>query len=517
MKRMLATVVTYVLVCAFMGYGVGGHASAQDDAEPKLDEKIPRDVGDLQQGLLPNDIQSQLDHLSWQTFVALNWPANAKVSIGQAPNQPRVWELYPDPVEVFQPDDVPTKDGSGAKLLYMNSKRVELIGDPNNTGQAAVKKPLIDQFGNYVVYEIRINPAQEKDITDNGLLSEKALIAYAQKSDNAAFWFTPGEIPQDGGAGNVGAIEIKAAWRIFPAKLLVEHPEILGRYHYRIANIYPAGLKSEPITAIVGLIGLHFAHKTKTYPQWLWATFEHVDNYERGPAAPAWLKPTFNDGESARNDETDNREPNPNGSQFSWNKSTPFANSDSRPQVARCINEVPIPDEVNALWQKQLNGTPWQFYRLNATQWVGPARANEEKLVAFPQNDEGVSIVRNSVLETYLMTWNNQKTVTTGTPGLPWKMGIPIDPTSIASQVFIDRVTDRTAADDLLYNYEIPATVEINEPTPAGAQYRGTWSSCVVCHQLADWEATVDNKRLKVSTDMSFVFKSFLQDVQPKD
>jgi len=515
-KRRLATVVGYiVVVCALMGCRDGGPSSDQDDAVPKLDNHIPRDVGDVQPGLLPNDVQSQLDHLSWQTFIALNWPANANVPIGQAPNQPRVWELYSDPVEFFQPDLAPTKDGSGTKVLYMKSKKVELIRDPDIIDQAASGKPVIDQFGNYAVYEIRSNPVQKQDITQAGLQSEDAMIQYAQGSQNPVFRFTPGEIPEDGGDGTVGAIELKAAWRIFPEDLLEAHPEILDRYHHRPAWIYTDGLQSDSIKVTVGLIGLHIAHKTKTYPQWLWATFEHVDNYERGPEAPAWLNPTFNDGETPPNYATDNREPKPMDSTFTWNDTTPFATSTSRPQVTRCVNEVPIPHEVNAMWQEQLKGTPWQYYRLNATQWVGPANANEQKLVAFPQNDEGVSIVRNSVLETYLLTWNNQKTVTTGGNGLPpWKKGTPIDPTTLASQVFFDRVTDLEAIDNQLYNYLIPATVEVNEPKPEDAKYRGTWSSCVLCHQDADWEVTLSDSTLKVSTDMSFLFKSFLQDVQ---
>ena len=29
---------------------------------------------------------------------------------------------------------------------------------------------------------------------------------------------------------------------------------------------------------LVGLVGLHVVQKTKQLPQWMWATFEHVDN-----------------------------------------------------------------------------------------------------------------------------------------------------------------------------------------------------------------------------------------------
>ena len=38
----------------------------------------------------------------------------------------------------------------------------------------------------------------------------------------------------------------------------------------------------------MGLVGLHIAHKTQHAPQWIWSTFEQVDNY-KGP------DPSFND------------------------------------------------------------------------------------------------------------------------------------------------------------------------------------------------------------------------------
>jgi len=41
----------------------------------------------------------------------------------------------------------------------------------------------------------------------------------------------------------------------------------------------------------VGLVGMHIAHKSKSSPQWIWSTFEQVDNLDVDPVAHPKLKP----------------------------------------------------------------------------------------------------------------------------------------------------------------------------------------------------------------------------------
>ena len=36
---------------------------------------------------------------------------------------------------------------------------------------------------------------------------------------------------------------------------------------------------ARPLFALMGLVGLHVGHKTDSASQWLWSTFEHVDNF----------------------------------------------------------------------------------------------------------------------------------------------------------------------------------------------------------------------------------------------
>jgi hypothetical protein len=71
-----------------------------------------------------------------------------------------------------------------------------------------------------------------------------------------------------------GAIELKAAWRILPSPS--------NRYLTSQAVLVNNGSCT---TATMGLVGLHIIHKTITQPQFVWATFEQVDNLP--PASPA--------------------------------------------------------------------------------------------------------------------------------------------------------------------------------------------------------------------------------------
>ena len=48
----------------------------------------------------------------------------------------------------------------------------------------------------------------------------------------------------------------------------------------------------------VALVGLHFVHKTKSRPQWIWTTFEHIDNVPDPDQDPTPGKTyTFNNGD----------------------------------------------------------------------------------------------------------------------------------------------------------------------------------------------------------------------------
>ncbi len=76
-----------------------------------------------------------------------------------------------------------------------------------------------------------------------------------------------------------GAIEIKAAWRKLTSEELSKSP----RRFYTHNVIYYTTSPSGTIVynnEIYGLVGLHIIHKTKSFPAFVFATFEQIDNYD---------------------------------------------------------------------------------------------------------------------------------------------------------------------------------------------------------------------------------------------
>jgi hypothetical protein len=78
-----------------------------------------------------------------------------------------------------------------------------------------------------------------------------------------------------GDAGE-GAIEIKAAWRQLTAD------EVSGGRFFMRKVIYYTGAPGSQTynNAVWGLVSLHIIHKTKSFPAFVFATWEQVDNYD---------------------------------------------------------------------------------------------------------------------------------------------------------------------------------------------------------------------------------------------
>src|SRR5262249_31419296 len=69
----------------------------------------------------------------------------------------------------------------------------------------------------------------------------------------------------------LGSIMVKAAWRIKTDK------DDASRYYATAAQIYNSQTKTcAPATVL--LVGLHIAHKVDPFTEWVWSTFEQVDN-----------------------------------------------------------------------------------------------------------------------------------------------------------------------------------------------------------------------------------------------
>ena len=310
-----------------------------------------------------------------QLAIEPRWDADGRPDYSN-PTAPRVWEAYIDATGVFKAQGAKPDPWGGTnsflasivpdykqdqKVLFAASKNVLSKIFEASFGNVLLP-PIADINGNYVFYEIHLNKPEYDYIVSNTLYSEDgqtAFLAHTRRDDQL-----PGGIELD---ESYGAIEVKAAWKqIGPRR---RSDEILHRGRHRDR---PGAARQRVGSVTLGLVGLHIITLTDSAAEWVWSTFEHVDN---APDAPT----------------TDSQPPPPPaGSHFSFNDSTqkqcaagfcyqpqnntPVA-SPTPTQITRVLNNDLINDPwtqcLNSTMQAELAGTVWANYRLVTTQWPG--------------------------------------------------------------------------------------------------------------------------------------------------
>ena len=282
-----------IVLAAAVGWlaGFGGNEGLAADPLPPLSATIPGDVA-------PGATASDIDSFSWQSFVAVNWPASGNQKIGANGDNVAVWQLWKQDADILvqaglvpkpwtAPPTIPRycteKAPAGTRILTHSTKGGEL-GDFLTPGNG----PLIDQNGEYVRFEILVNEAMYDFILTNKLYSKAGQAAY---NPGGVVAFPSGQL-----GGAPGAMMLKVAWKVLGSG---DDP---GRFHVALAYIYDPGPTPSCELKQVGLVGLHISHKTTNAPQWIWSTFEHVDNAPLlGGTAPAHYN--FNDGNPTNSQE----------------------------------------------------------------------------------------------------------------------------------------------------------------------------------------------------------------------
>lgn len=417
--RKIATIILLAVVAVTMVIMTPRTTTMAPAADPAivLSSVIP---GDAQFGSLPPDatneqkllaIQGDFDIYSWNTFIALNWPpgpdgnGDPKKTIGQNGDNDTVWEHYRDVADIFLPGGkmpsyngpttVPTQCKAsykpGMRIISQVGKTPTVLTDfsqPFNTG------PLIDQNGNYTRYEILVNKPMFDYILQNTLYSKAG-----QKVFAGTVKFPCGVL-----GGPEGAIMVKSAWKVI-------NPADKNRFHTQTVLVYSPASQNPKYAAscstkLMGLTGLHVGHKTNSASQWLWSTFEHVDNAPtEADVASGKLKATYNyydpkcpAGKCAPNQVP----PRP------WN---PTKVSAFHSQVVRMNmfkgNEFAFTSAAarNADALKLLLGVSsssvWQNYELISTMWP----TNTGQCQATPGDPLGTpapNFLANTTLETYI-------------------------------------------------------------------------------------------------------------------
>jgi len=370
-------------------------------------------------GAVPSTIF--FDDFAWRSFLALVWPAQQ----GQrgrpdsslrldAQDRPAVFETLKAEWEVFQKDgrdpqswsdyggtlpcEIPGNLAFGDMILASFAKFDSIL----QANFAAFSGALVSQNGKYVRYSSGFNQTLFQQIADGKFFIAKNL------HDS----FTP--FP-------AASIRVKASWIEMEG---IEKPE---RFHTRQAWLLDRAT-GRCEQKQVGLVGLHIVAKTPSIPQWVWATFEHVDNVP-GPHTSGPL--TFNKGDD---------KPMPDTNPIACDTTNPCPATPVAPynvvRVHPIIGDPPAdarPEFSTADTNKQYRDmlardypdSHWHNYQLVMTQWpVHPNRPDLDGSIedTFPGLNVITGICRaagtdsacltasaNSTIETFL-----QDTVATG-------------------------------------------------------------------------------------------------------
>ena len=411
----------------------------------KLTSKIPVDVDPAIQKKLIKDaayyeLNEAFNEYSWQALVAINWPKqNGKAMPNFTDKGDATWLGWKEAFQVYRSDakkpapwgSPRTDTGLGITNPVLADKDKRIISRTNTptkniadeTDQAFAGK-LFDQNGNVVVYEVLMNKKEFDYVLDNKLYNINGQIEFSKNKNIANF-------PKGNYAKNdLGAIEIKFAWKI------LEDTDYKDRYFtdegYIIGKDGSLELKQ------LGMIGMHISQKTPMGKQWVWSTFEHVDNLRQNviekEGKTIVIHPTLRDPDceicpenvDVTNNSTYAYNPSgPNNHGNFWTISSSntdlFYAKDSimRTQAKRMV-DIPVRvqqlnSKMQAYFKKQKS--VWQYYELIDTQYprdqnVGPAPNKEsnyhlpKSVTNKPGGDPNLALLTNMTMETFFQKGN---------------------------------------------------------------------------------------------------------------
>jgi hypothetical protein len=376
---------------------------------------------------------------AWQTFIALNWPKEEQrlpcdatalptngITFGRPLEcGPVVWETFRPIAEVFRedgtspgawpapqavsPDCLAVREAArhawpdvGPELYVLRSlSKIRPDAPVLDTLAQARGALLVDQDGHYVRYDSRLNEVAfdyiaNPDAGSGGTGTPRPLYEAASQLSFALEKVI--DLPPSS-AEPPATILLKSAWRE------LHRPADWARFKtslFMLTNPETGECASAP--TVMGLVGLHVVRKTGSMWQWMWATFEHVDN---APQAidPIDLSRSFSFHNPACIQCPVNQEPA---------SKTPVAN----PTPVQVVREHSIPQAIRELnayaWSKiQESGTPdaqsiWLNYQLVNVTWpdrsrgpLGTPLTAPRPLGRYEFRSTGQRRTNNVTLETY--------------------------------------------------------------------------------------------------------------------
>ena len=367
---------------------------------------------------------------AWQTFVALNWPANDHgepltrsndpdgMLIGESQNSRRVWEFFRNPDdEVFlvtgeDPSDprnvcdalleehpelreklvdvdtcvAETYEGLGPiESIWKGGEFLADIAqaEADNSSHSSIIQPLIDQQQNFVIYDVRINQDEFQQIVDDGLYNTHL---YHPDNSSNDFQFKAHSGSDEEAA--VSPMELKLAWRVFDDRNSEEEKNTYYKTHKAVCIPARYSITHEETckTLELGLIGFHIAQKIAwenldDSVSWVWSTFEHINNLAQDLESDHIQKiPTlFNpdcEGKYCSPNQIFNNPEWQGDNNPQWQNEPPYAQQYLPVQVERSTVS-PIQDaaqSANENWQQALkavnSNSVWQNYQLIGNEWT---------------------------------------------------------------------------------------------------------------------------------------------------
>jgi hypothetical protein len=409
--------------------------------EPKLTSALPGDVfvpikEALEKSAQFPQVQRLFDLWSWQAFLAVNWPTSsgghpaASIAGYNAGNNP-AWSVWHESNSIFPPDGAappacnpPTGVATAAVRNLVALRRPGVPAPPPEAaaktgralfnvsavgelvhGRAAVKPlasgriseidqafsgPLFDQNGNPTFYEILLDNNEVGYLCTNKLYSIAGQLAFSSDPNNKV-QFPSGQWQSNGS----GAFELKLAWKVLDPK-----KDKAERFFHEPAQVLIDG---QWVSREVGLVGMHIAHKSQSSPQWIWSTFEQIDNLATDQVANPGLNPNYF---------------NPGCPTCLVNIQPTGANPANHPvQVLRMVPIPPDKQELNREAQAALRAqnSVWQYYQLIDSQWptnpssppISPGDSNLPQSIDNKSGGEPTPVyLTNATMETYFQAGN---------------------------------------------------------------------------------------------------------------
>ena len=391
---------------------------------------------------LPTDAQScanngitQFDDFSWRSFIALVWPAaNGQRGVPDTTKTnfpvtgPLVFETYKADWESFPPPNAPNPPPAPAPWTSFAGAN-NPCGAGVNVGWGDLVLASYTKFGNlglagfgpffvgpvissgfagsaqqhYLRYQASYNQTEYNQILGNKWYLQANLgnVTFCSNGATVGGQQCPSE----------NSIDLKSSWMDMdgiPANLQ-------SRYYTKQAWVLdPVSGKCTQRT--MGLVGLHIVSKTPSRPQWIWSTFEQIDNVPMVQGATKTGNTAFNVNDGNPKNVMPSSDPYcvPGQTGCPGGGSVPMPADASQAKRFNVTRTQPIgigyPTPQNdqttpstnanyqALLAKAAPNSPWQYYQLVMTQWPVPGNTpsnSGDPGHSFPGNIQNLSCTQN--------------------------------------------------------------------------------------------------------------------------